>query len=260
MLEGVGPKTAQRILGELQGQMFSFDALAKIKVPPAAETEYARLVKVLLSLRSPQRKLAVASQIERLRHFYEPLLPRLYDNPQPRRRDLEQLELIAARYRSRQSYITDLTLDPPRSTADLAGRPSKDEDFLCLSTMHSAKGCEWRVVYVIHAADGMIPSDMALDDEAGLEEERRLFYVAVTRAKDWLYVVFPLRYYYRRYALGDAHGYAQITRFLHSDVMALMELRTVAPPEDEDVPVQIRTETDIRKKIARLWEPPDDEE
>ena len=258
MLEGVGPKTAQRVLQHLQQQGYKLDTLSEVRMPAASEEQYRDLAKVLVSLEKSGRKTPVASQIERVRKFYEPMIARLYDNPAPRRRDLEQLELIAQRYRSRSSFITDLTLDPPSSTADLAGRPHKDDDFLVLSTMHSAKGCEWRVVYIIHAADGMIPSDMALDDEAGLEEERRLFYVAITRAKDWLYIVFPLRYYYRPWGLGDDHLYAQLTRFIGPDVSPLLERRTVEVPVEEDEPVDVRTDVDIRKKISKLWDPPQD--
>ncbi|MEO0086273.1 MAG: 3'-5' exonuclease, partial [candidate division WOR-3 bacterium] len=144
---------------------------------------------------------------------------------------------------TRADFLADLTLDPPDSTADLAGPPHKDEDWLVLSTMHSAKGCEWDVVYIIHAADGNIPSDMAAEDEEQLEEERRLFYVAVTRARNWLYVVFPLRYYYRRASAGDGHSYAQLTRFLTPEAQQLMEEQT-ATARRPDVPDWLK----------RLWE------
>ncbi len=259
MLEGVGPKTAQRVLQHLAAHAFSLDSLDAVKMPPAAEDEYKELVKVLSALHTSQRKLSVAAQIERLRDFYDPVMKRLYDNPAPRRRDLEQLELIAQRYRSRTSFITDLTLDPPSSTADFAGAPHKDDDFLVLSTIHSAKGCEWRAVYVIHASDGFIPSDMALDDEEGLEEERRLFYVAITRAKDWLYILYPLRYYHRPYGLSDSHLYGQLTRFISAKVLKLLEQRTVEAPAEADAPIDIRSETDIRKKIVRMWERPEED-
>ena len=110
--------------------------------------------------------------------------------------------------------LTDLTLDPPNNTQDLAGPPMFEEDYLIFSTIHSAKGCEWDAVYVLHAADGNIPSDMSTGSEEEIEEERRLFYVALTRAKDFLDVVFPLRYYHKKHRTGDAHSYAQVTRFL----------------------------------------------
>src|SRR5581483_7021182 len=136
-----------------------------------------------------------------------------YSSLQARLQDLEQLELIAATYATRSRFLAELALDPPGSTSDLAGPPLLDEDYLILSTVHSAKGGEWDVVHVIHAADGMIPSDMSTGDDDEIEEERRLFYVALTRARDHLYVYFPLRFYRRPRGRDDNHHFAQITRF-----------------------------------------------
>jgi DNA helicase-2/ATP-dependent DNA helicase PcrA len=181
-------------------------------VPPAARAEFGELRAALADCSA--RGMPPAAQVERIRGFYAPIFERIYDNPTVRVRDLEQLELIAERYRSRSRFITDLTLDPPNSTADLAGPPLRDEDWLVLSTVHSAKGCEWDAVHVIHAADGMIPSDMATGSAEEIEEERRLLYVAMTRARDDLDVYFPLRYYHRGKGLTDAHVYAQLSRFL----------------------------------------------
>jgi DNA helicase-2/ATP-dependent DNA helicase PcrA len=155
----------------------------------------------------------LASQVQRIRLFYAPLLERLYDNARARLMDLEQLEWMAARFPDRSRFLAELALDPPAYTEDLAGPPVLDEDYLVLSTMHSAKGLEWDVVFVIHAADGNIPSDMATGKLEEIEEERRLFYVALTRAKDWLYVCYPLRYYTYPRSFSDVHGYAQLTRF-----------------------------------------------
>src|SRR4029077_15513899 len=142
-----------------------------------------------------------------------PLLEAHYEQPAMRARDLDQLELLAQRARDRATFLADLTLDPPLSTGDLAGPPLLDEEYVVLSTIHSAKGCEWDVVYLIHAADGVLPSDMVQGD-AELEEERRLLYVAMTRARNRLYVTFPMRYYHRKHALGDAYSTAQLSRFL----------------------------------------------
>ena len=167
--------------------------------------------------------LPPASQIERLRQCYEPVLERLHGDAEARIRDLQQLENIASGYATRREFITDLTLDPPTSSGDFAGPPLLDDDYLILSTIHSAKGCEWTSVHVIHAADGNIPSDMATKTREEIDEERRLFYVALTRAKERLAVYFPLRYYFRRNGRGDAHSYAKLTRFLTAEAKALME-------------------------------------
>jgi DNA helicase-2/ATP-dependent DNA helicase PcrA len=248
MFEGVGPRTVERFVSDLAERSYDLAELDDIPMPVAAREQYSGLAQMLLDLR--KEELPVAAQVERLRRFYDPLVSVLYENPKPRLRDLEQLEAVAQRYKSRSNFISDLTLDPPNSTADLAGPPYKDEDWLVLSTMHSAKGCEWKVVYVIHAADGMIPSDMATEDEESIEEERRLFYVAVTRAKDWLYVVFPLRYYYKRYALGDGHAYAQLTRFATSEVQTLVDKQGADMLETHEGPP---TDEEIRAKIARSY-------
>jgi DNA helicase-2/ATP-dependent DNA helicase PcrA len=172
--------------------------------------------------------LPLAAQVERIRRFYEPLFERIYDNAAIRLRDLDQLEQIAGRCRSRQQFLADLALDPPNSTQDLAGPPLLDEDYLILSTVHSAKGCEWDDVHIIHAADGMIPSDMATGRDDEIEEERRLLYVAMTRARDALHVYFPLRYYHKGRGLTDRHTFAQVSRFLAPVVEGRFDRQTTA--------------------------------
>src|SRR5262249_40874127 len=136
-----------------------------------------------------------AVQVGRLRIFLEPIVERRYDAPAARLADLEQLEHAAAAFTTRRTFLSDLTLDPPSSTSGLAGPPLVDDEYLTLSTVHSAKGGEWDVVHIIGAADGMMPSDMALRDRGGLEEERRLFYVAVTRARNALEISYPTRFF-----------------------------------------------------------------
>ena len=114
-----------------------------------------------------------------------------------------------------QAFLTDLTLDPPSATSDEAGAPLLDEDYLILSTIHSAKGQEWKAVYVLNVVDGCIPSDMATGSAEEIEEERRLLYVAMTRAKDTLVLVVPHRFYVHNQAKrGDGHVYAARTRFI----------------------------------------------
>ena len=148
--------------------------------------------------------------------------------------------MLAASAASRTAFLTDLALDPPNATSDLAGPPLLDEDYLVLSTIHSAKGGEWDAVRIIHASDGMIPSDMATGDASTIEEERRLLYVAMTRARDVLEVYFPLRYYHRPRGQGDAHGYAQLTRFLPAAVRQLFDESVVADDPDPDASLALR--------------------
>ena len=258
LLEGVGQTTAARCFDHVQAKGFDPRAVESFSFPPAARDSACLFAALLHDLLDATVRMALGAQVERIRKFYEPIFERIYENPEPRRRDLEQLELIAAGYKSRQRFLTDLTLDPPSSTSDLAGPPVLDEDWMTLSTIHSAKGCEWDVVFLIHAADGIMPSDLATGDAEQIEEERRLLYVACTRARDWLYVLFPLRYYYRKHRFGDAHGYAQLTRFITPEIKTLFEEVTVTRPQSDDDSDSGKpaptTAKDIRKSIRSMWE------
>jgi len=257
LLAGVGPAGARRIMAAI-GVTTPGDPMVRfrdqaIAVPAPARAE-------LCGLRETFRDLALepppAAQVRRVAVFLEPLLRRRYDQPDPRLRDLEQLELLASGFESRERFVTDLTLDPPVSTSDLAGPPHLDEDYLVLSTIHSAKGGEWDVVHVIHAADGMIPSDLATGHPDELEEERRLFYVALTRARDALNVYFPLRYHRSNRGLESRHWYAQLTRFLPEDVRSSFALRsTYADPAGAVEPVATTSGTTsaVDSMLAGLW-------
>ena len=193
-----------------------------------------------------------------MRSVYGPLLERRYDNVQARLCDLEQIEGLAARSQTRSQLLAELVLDPPSYTQELAGPPLLDEDYLILSTMHSAKGLEFDVVYVIHAADGDVPSDMATGSAAEIEEERRLMYVACTRAREQLYVSHPLRYYTQPWAKADTHGYAQRSRFLTLGVTAHFEEIQTGPEgaEPDEGPLGRVTTASIRAGVRSLWEAP----
>ena len=252
LLPGVGPKKARALMDRLAAgdagapahdgaappeavpdgagaaRPAGFAAWAGHPAPsPAAATPWSDLVSLMTSLGSREPG-DLASQIKRIRLFYAPLLERLYDNARARLMDLEQLEWMADRFPDRSRFLAEVALDPPTYTEDLAGPPLLDEDFLILSTMHSAKGLEWDVVFVMHASDGNIPSDMATGRLEEIEEERRLFYVALTRAKDWLYVCHPLRYYTHPRTFSDVHGYSQPTRFVSAGVRQAMDLCAAA--------------------------------
>jgi DNA helicase-2/ATP-dependent DNA helicase PcrA len=122
-----------------------------------------------------------------------------------------------------------LTLEQPDVSGAKAGRPTLDEDYLILSTIHSAKGQEWHAVYVLNLVDGCIPSDMATGKPAQIEEERRLLYVAMTRAKEHLYLVQPLKFFRtQQHRFGDSHMMAPRSRFLPDDILTLFT-RTAAP-------------------------------
>jgi DNA helicase-2/ATP-dependent DNA helicase PcrA len=254
LMPGIGPGKARHLMAILLESGGNFQVWADWKPPAAAAEIWPRMVTLVLSLVKPGENLP--GQIGRVREFYAPLLETHYDNVQPRLRDLEQLELIGSRYKNRRRMLLELTLDPPASTQDLAGPPTLDDDYLILSTIHSAKGLEWDAVYVIHAADGCIPSDMATKDAEEIEEERRLFYVALTRAKNWLYVCYPLRFYHSFYK-SDQHGYAQRTRFLPESILSsFLQCVTdeIGGDDAESPTIQSRlTSPAIRRRMKNLW-------
>ncbi len=234
----------------------------------AAARHWQGLVQLLADLSLPEPG-PPSVQVEHVQSFYAPLLERLYDSPESRLGDLAQIARLADRASDRAHFLADLALDPPSWTGDLAGPPVLDEDYLILSTMHSAKGLEWDTVYVIHAADGNIPSDMATGSADEIEEERRLFYVALTRARDWLYVCCPFRYHSVPRRSSDPYGYAQISRFLSPTVRQAMlseaadwYLEHLLDDDAESLggPFADRpsfgppvTVADIRAGVKRLW-------
>jgi DNA helicase-2/ATP-dependent DNA helicase PcrA len=253
LLDGFGPTWASRAIEHMVVNGNQPGSLRTFKAPPASSESLGSIISVLEELGS-SKDMPPATQVERIRSFYDPIMKKIYDNPVVRARDLENLEGIASKYRSRRRFLTDLQLDPPDSTSELAGSPSKDEDWLVLSTIHSAKGCEWDVVYLIHAADGWLPSDMATDSEEEIEEERRLAYVAMTRARDFLYVAWPFRYYYKWRKYTDAHGYAQLSRFVSGDVQALFDEVNASGVSPPDMPSEISVGAHLRSRLRAMWE------
>ncbi len=216
LLDGVGPAIARKAAA-------GAPVVHVAELPAAAQSEGADLLAVLDDSAGAPADAAV----ERARAWLAPLIARRH-GPQSatsRDADLEALALAAAGAPTLARFLTELTLDPPASTGDLAGPPSLDDDWVTLSTIHSAKGGEWDVVHVIHLADGNLPSDLATGNAEELEEERRLLYVAVTRARDELRCYVPLRYHHTsgRGRLDDRHSYAQPSRFLSEPVVATMD-------------------------------------
>jgi len=279
LLDGVGPAAARGVIAALGVQGSAISGLpgedgggrpspmhllgqAALDVPVAARRALPTLAAALDDCSgwgSRSREAPpLAAQIERIRRFLEPVFERRYSSVPSRLRDLEQLEQLAGGATSRGRFLADLTLDPPGSTSDLAGPPLLDEDYAILSTIHSAKGGEWDVVHLIHAADGMIPSDMATGDADAVEEERRLLHVALTRARDALYVYFPLRYYRRPRGLDDAHAYAQLSRFIPESVRDLFDRRGPSeadPAEAEPAAAALGSgRAYVEGFLADLWE------
>jgi DNA helicase-2/ATP-dependent DNA helicase PcrA len=222
LLPGVGPSSAQRVLDAMADHADPIGMLATIAAPPRAGEGWTDFVATLRQLGSG--RAGWPAEIGCARLWYAPHLERMHEEPATRQADLVQLEQIAAGYPSRARFLTDLTLDPPDATSDQAGVPLLDEDYLVLSTIHSAKGQEWKSVFVLNVVDGCMPSDLGTGTTAEIEEERRLLYVAVTRARDTLHLITPHRFFtHGQPSLGDRHVYAARSRFIPSSLLPLFQ-------------------------------------
>jgi DNA helicase-2/ATP-dependent DNA helicase PcrA len=223
--------------------------------PPRAGDEWFSFVDTIAQLRADTA--GWPAEIEGARTWYEPHLERLHEDAATRKADLIQLEQIAAGYSSRERFLTELTLDPPDATSDQAGVPLRDEDYLILSTIHSAKGQEWKSVFVLNVVDGCIPSDLGTGTTAEIEEERRLLYVAMTRAKDHVHLVVPQRFFtHQQSATGDRHVYAARTRFIPSALLKLFErvswpVATAEPTAGAADTRKVRV--DVGANMRRMW-------
>jgi DNA helicase-2/ATP-dependent DNA helicase PcrA len=227
LVAGIGPATAARLLDSIATADDALLALASFQAPATA-TEWGSFVATIRALRqAPQWP----SDIDLVRRWYEPQLERLYEDAGARLADVIQLGHIAATYPSRERFLTEMTLDPPAASSDEAGVPSRDDDYLILSTIHSAKGQEWKAVYVLNVVDGCIPSDMSTGRPEDVEEERRLLYVAMTRAKDRLQLIVPQRFYvHGQNVYGDRHVYATRSRFLPESLLPLFDSQAWPEP------------------------------
>jgi len=254
LMPGVGPKTAARVLDAIEVATEPLFALESFEAPPAAAEawpEFVALARVLMAPAAPW-----PSVFEQVVAWYQPHLERMHDDAHARAADLQQLERVAATYASRERFLTELTLDPPDASSDESGAPLRDEDYLILSTIHSAKGQEWKAVYVLNAVDGCMPSDLATGTTEEIEEERRLLYVAMTRARDHLDIVVPQRFYVQQQSgFGDRHIYASRTRFLPNRVMPLFHSRAwPEPPPVPQAPAKASLpKLDLGSKMRDMW-------
>ncbi len=254
LLPGVGPTSAQRVLDHIAQASDPIGALHDAPAPPRAGEDWTSFQIAVAKLRSGG--CGWPAEIERARLWYEPHLERIHEDASTRQADLVQLEQIAGGYSSRERFLTELTLDPPDATSDQAGVPLLDEDYLILSTIHSAKGQEWKSVFVMNVVDGCIPIDLGVGTSEEIEEERRLLYVAMTRAKDDLHLVVPQRFFtHGQSSTGDRHVYASRTRFIPNGLLAHFERCAwprVAAADTSRSPSN-SPRIDVRAQMRGMW-------
>ncbi len=257
LLPGMGPANAARCFEQLAASDHLFTSLRQCRPPAAAAEEWPAFCSLLEGLATAElddRGWQV--QLTQARRWYQPHLERIYDGLDTREADLEQLEQISGRYPTRERFLTELTLDPPSAAGDLAGDPLLDEDYLVLSTVHSAKGQEWQSVFILNVSDGNFPSEFATGKPAMIDEERRLLYVAMTRARQSLSLVAPLRYHVTQQRRdGDKHVYGSRSRFMSDKLLATMEkaFRGSPAPEAGRLRSVSSTRIDIHARMREMW-------
>jgi ATP-dependent DNA helicase UvrD/PcrA len=225
LLPGMGPVNASAAIEHLEAAGHSFESLRTFKPPQTHELDWRKLIELMLALADPQ--LPWVGQVHLVREWYQKHFERIYEHFHTRLGDLDQLEHLSGQYAARERFITELTLDPPHATSDLAGQPALEEDYLVLSTIHSAKGMEWDTVYLLNVVDGSYPSEFSTGRPELVEEERRLLYVAMTRAQNDLALIMPLRFHLTQQSRqGDAHVYGGRSRFVTEKVLKTLEAVT----------------------------------
>ena len=254
LLPGIGPSSAARLLDCMAERTDPIHALSEFK-PPAAAVEHWQEFETTIGLLHRNTAGGWPAELDLICRWYRPHLERIHDDAMLRDADLIQLAHIASTYASRERFLTELTLDPPDATSDEAGVPLLDEDYLILSTIHSAKGQEWASVFLLNTVDGCLPSDLATGSTPEIQEERRLLYVAMTRARDQLHLMIPQRFFaHGQRSAGDRHVYAQRTRFIPSSVLDRFESRSWPPPKSASEGAgRKRQLVDVRTKMRRMW-------
>ena len=258
LLPGLGPAYAARCFESLACTDFSFAALREFHPPASAASEWDGFCDLMTTLSAAEMDdRGWQAQLTLVRRWYQPHLERIYDSVDAREGDLEQLELISGRYPTRERFLTELTLDPPSAAGDRAGDPLLDEDYLILSTVHSAKGQEWDAVFVLNVTDGNFPSEFATGKPEMIEEERRLLYVAMTRAKQSLSLIAPLRFHVTQQRRdGDRHVYGARSRFLTDRLLTTLDQRFAGRSGAEPGGFRVRSDKqiDVAARMRQMWD------
>lgn len=227
LIEGVGPATTELLLGQLLSAPDPFAALLEVDKP--RRDSFQRFRTLIADLRRRSRDSSPTELLSVVSDYYEPILKDKFDNYPQRIRDIQHLIGISNRYRSLNSFTTDLSIEPQDRFADV-DETDLDREKLTISTIHSAKGLEWKVVFLIWAIEGRFPSSYTVFNDEQMEEERRLFYVCSTRAKDHLYLVYPVNVWDRQ-----SRAMCQPSRFIEELPLELYEQWDLTEDgEDED--------------------------
>ena len=247
LMPGIGDVTARAMLESMAERGWDPDAFAHFAPPARARDAHRELAALLRHLSNPKRGDAgVGEDIDEIRRIYDAVLAERYDRSEPRLADLDQLRVIASGYPSRADFLAAIALEPPSNTQDFAmGSSESEDDALVISTVHSAKGKEWDAVFVIWAVDGWFPSSRSIGDEDEMEEERRLMYVAMTRARNHLAVTYPLNVYATR--RGADYSIDQLSRFIDRGVREKMQ--RVVPKEESTAPVEAAVPTPLGPEV-----------
>ena len=254
LMAGIGPALATRLLDVMAQSADPGATLASFQMPASAASEWQIFVQMYRTLQAAQTPWP--ADMELAKRWYLPQLERLHEDHAQRRADIDNLEHMASSYPSRERFLSELTLDPPEATSDLSGPAHRDEDYVILSTIHSAKGQEWTSVHVLNVVDGCIPSDLSTETQDEIEEERRLLYVAMTRAREHLHLLVPHRFYVTQQAArGDRHLYASRSRFIPDALAAKFET-VLWPPAAPATPGAAHsgpTSIQVRERARSAW-------
>ncbi|MEA3149134.1 MAG: ATP-dependent helicase UvrD/PcrA [Gammaproteobacteria bacterium] len=253
LVAGIGPGHAKQALDHLEAQGYNITSLSLYDAPQPAKMDWKRFCALLEKLADPATPWP--GQVGTVREWYKPQLERIYDAAFSRTGDLEQLEHLSSQHASRERFLTELTLDPPSVSSDQSGMASKDEDYVILSTIHSAKGQEWDNVYVLNVADGNFPSEFSTGKPEMIEEERRLLYVAMTRARNELHLCAPLKYQVTNQAKdGDGHVYGAKSRFMSDKVMSFFDQTTFRSQRGvESLRAGDTATVDVVAQLKEMW-------
>ncbi len=253
-MPGMGPANAKKALDHFVANNFQWASFDKFEPPADTRVPWIKFCELFKALGEPAREWR--GQINMIREWYKPHMERMYEHVHTRIGDLDQLELLSSQYPTRERFVTELTLDPPHASGDLSGQPLMDEDYLVISTVHSAKGMEWDHVYVLNVVDGSFPNEFSTGKPELLEEERRLLYVAMTRARNELTCVVPLRFQITSPRSTDGHVYGARSRFLTEKVIKCFDEQVF---QSANVEVKFQEATaesgtiDVASRIKQMW-------